>query len=338
MRVVVTGATGNVGTAVVRALVADPAVDDIVGIARRPPSYRPAKVRWHAADVSCDPLAIVSGADAVIHLAWKLQPQHREDELAATNLTGTRRVVDAVVEHQVPAVIVASSVGTYAPGPKDRAVDEAWPATGVPTSSYSRHKAEVEGFLDATAGRAPELRIVRLRTSLVFQRAAASEIARIFVGPYVPRRLPGPLRFVPAVDRLRLQATHADDVAEAYRLALRSEHDGAFNIAAEGHLDPDVIAGIVGGRTIPLPPQVLRAVMDLSHRCRVQRSEPGWLDLARQTPIMDVGRARSALGWTARRTATEAFGDLLAGLGEGAGSATEPLHPRRRGRMVDPET
>ena len=33
-------------------------------------------------------------------------------------------------------------------GPKDRRVDESWPTTGIPTSFYSRHKAEVERLLD----------------------------------------------------------------------------------------------------------------------------------------------------------------------------------------------
>ena len=48
-----------------------------------------------------------------------------------------------------PALVYASSVGAYSPGPKDRRVDETWPTGGVPTSFYSRHKAEVERLLDA---------------------------------------------------------------------------------------------------------------------------------------------------------------------------------------------
>ena len=43
----------------------------------------------------------------------------------------------------------------------------------------------------------PHLRIVRVRTSLVFQRAAASEVHRLFLGPLVPWHLPRPLRLVP---------------------------------------------------------------------------------------------------------------------------------------------
>jgi uncharacterized protein YbjT (DUF2867 family) len=45
MKVVVTGATGNVCTSVIEALVADERVTEIVGIARRLPRCRPPRVR-----------------------------------------------------------------------------------------------------------------------------------------------------------------------------------------------------------------------------------------------------------------------------------------------------
>src|ERR671912_497200 len=51
MRVAVIGATGNVGTSLVQALVDDPEVESIVGIARRMPELALPKVEWHLADV-----------------------------------------------------------------------------------------------------------------------------------------------------------------------------------------------------------------------------------------------------------------------------------------------
>ena len=51
MRVVVTGATGNVGTSVVSALAADERVTEIIGIARRMPRWRPPRTQWVSLDV-----------------------------------------------------------------------------------------------------------------------------------------------------------------------------------------------------------------------------------------------------------------------------------------------
>src|SRR5687767_1209964 len=95
MRVVVTGATGNVGTSLVRALSADPAVTSIVGVARRRPDLQLPKVDWAAADVSGDDLeGPFAGADVVVHLAWAIQPSHRLDVVEAINVAGTRRVLE----------------------------------------------------------------------------------------------------------------------------------------------------------------------------------------------------------------------------------------------------
>ena len=54
MRVVVTGASGNVGTSVLRALAADEAIEEIVGISRREPAISFARTRWVCADVASD--------------------------------------------------------------------------------------------------------------------------------------------------------------------------------------------------------------------------------------------------------------------------------------------
>jgi nucleoside-diphosphate-sugar epimerase len=333
VRVIVIGATGNVGTATVRALATDDRVQSIVGVARREPPQAintwlgAEKVTWRAADISRDSLDLVAGADVVVHLAWKIQPQHRPEELLETNVIGTRRVVDAVLKHQVPALVYASSVGTYAPAPKDPRMDESWPATGISTSVYSRHKAMVEEMLDDVESLHPDLRVVRMRTSLVFQGPAASEVHRLFLGRLLPWRLPVGLRFVPATRRLTFQATHSDDIADAYARAVTTDVRGPFNIAAEPVLTPQLIADAVSGRTVPVPESVLRAAAAASFFLRIQPTEAGWLDMATQTPIMDTGRARRELGWSARRTSVEALQELLAGMGDRSGAPTVPLHP-----------
>ena len=200
----------------------DPAIERVVGVARRLPRFAPPKTEWVQADITSSPLVpILDGADAVIHLAWAIQPSRDDDALRATNVDGSLRVFDAVSKARVPALVYASSVGAYSPGPKDREVDESWPTDGIETSFYSRHKAEVESILDDFERGEPGVRVVRLRPGLIFKREAATEIRRLFLGPLVPRfafskRV---LIAVPDIPRLRFQAVHTDDVAEAYRLA-----------------------------------------------------------------------------------------------------------------------
>ena len=328
MRVAVVGASGNVGTSLLETLADEPQIDQIVGIARRRPRSVFSKTTWVEADIERDELVPhFGGADAVVHLAWRIQPSRDLPALWRTNVQGSSRVFEAVAGADVPVLVYASSVGVYSPGPKDKAVDESWPREGVPTSFYARHKAEVERRLDRFEEERPDVRVVRLRPGLIFKREAASGVRRLFLGPF----LPSPLlrdRFVPvvpAVARLRFQGVHSLDAGNAYRLALTREVRGAFNIAAEPVLDSRELARLFGARPVPLPASALRAAAAAGWTLRLQPSPPGWIDLALGVPILDVTRAREELDWEPRVSATDALAEVVAGLREGAGIDTPPL-------------
>jgi UDP-glucose 4-epimerase len=335
MRIVVTGATGNVGTSVVEALAADPRVEQIIGLARRRPRLERPRTTWVQADVASAPLApLFAGADAVIHLAWLIQPSRDEQTTHAANVAGSRRVFEAAAEAGVRVLVHASSIGVYSPGPKDSAVDESWPTDGTPSSFYSRHKAAAERALDEVEAAHPGLRVVRLRPGLIFKREAASGIRRLFAGPLLPSVLirPSLLPLLPLPAGLRIQAVHTADVAEAYRLAVTEESArGAYNVCAEPVLDAGTLGRALGARVVELPVRRVRAAADLAWRLRLQPSEPGWLDMGMAVPIMDSGRIRRELGWSPARTADAALLELLDGIRTSAGAATPPLDPRTGG-------
>jgi UDP-glucose 4-epimerase len=330
VRVVVTGATGNVGTSVLRALQGDPRVDSILGLARRAPRLDAPKTEWAAADVTAtDLVPLLLGADAVVHLAWLIQPSRDLALLRRTNVHGSGRVFRAVADAGVRVLVVASSVGAYSPGPQSRAVDERWPTEGIPTSFYARHKAEVERMLDSFESDHPNVRVARLRPALSFKREAAAQIYRQFIGRLVPRALlrPGRIPLIPHVEGLRFQALHSFDVGEAYRLAALSDARGAFNLAADPVLDTRLLARVLGARTIRVPPGLIRIGAAVSWRLHLQPVSPGWVDMALSAPIMDITRATTELRWRPRHTSAEAVLELLAGLAEGAGDRTPPLTP-----------
>ncbi len=328
MRVIVTGATGNVGTSVLRALSADPGVDEIVALARRDPQRALDSARFVRADITTADLArMFAGADAVVHLAWLIQPGRDEATTRRVNVEGSRRVFEAVIAAKVPALIHASSVGAYSPGPKDRRVDETWPTHGIATSFYSRHKAEVERELDRLEAEHPHLRVVRLRPGLIFKREAATEIRRLFVGPLLPRRLlrSSLVPVSPAIPELLFQAVHSDDVGEAYRAAVLSDCAGAFNIAAEPVIGPAEVAEMLHARPVRVSPRVLRAGAAISYRMRLQPAEPGWVDMGLGVPLMSIERAHGELGWVPAHSAIDALRELTDGMRDGADDRTAPL-------------
>ncbi len=336
MRVVVLGATGNVGTALLDALAGDDRIDEIVGFARRAPSVTVPKVRWVTGDIrTADLAALFAGAAAVVNLVWRIQPSRDREETRSVNLDGTDRVIDAVRRSKVPVLVHASSLAAYSPGPDDplARVDETWPTGGIATSFYARDKAAAEQRLDALEAELPSLRLVRLRPGMTFQRSAAEQIRRYFLGPFWPSPLvrPGFVPLAPVPSDVFAQVVHAEDVAQAYHLAIVSPQAvGAYNVAAPDPVSPRMVADTLGGLPLPIPARHLHVIADLTWKARLQPTPAGWIDLAALAPLMDCSRL-TALGWKPRHSGRETLRELLDGLRDRAAGRTPPL--LRGGRL-----
>jgi UDP-glucose 4-epimerase len=332
MRIVITGATGNVGSAVVRRLTANAAYE-IVGVVRRPPDEAFADVQWVSADLTEDSAVRVltetfEGADAVVHLVWGFQPSHDLRYLEELGVGGTRRVLQAVAGASVPHLVHMSSVGAYSPKQDDRPVDESWPTEGVPTSPYSRHKSAAERLLDAYLAEGHSTTITRMRPGIIGQRSAGSALLRYGVPGLVPAKV---LDLVPALplDRgLMIPMVHADDVADAIERALLAGVPGAFNLAANDPLTRDGIAEVLDARPVHVPAPVVRAVAAGAWHARLQQVDPGWIDLAFAVPLLDSSRASHELGWTPTKDAMAVFGEVVDGMRGTASDDTPVLRQR----------
>jgi nucleoside-diphosphate-sugar epimerase len=306
----------------------DARIDQLIGISRRAPERSLARTDFVELDVSRGGLDGISDtADVVVHLAWDLRPSHDRAALWRNNVEGSARVFETAARCGVETLIYASSLGAYSPGARER-VDESWSREGIPGSTYSLQKAAVERRLDRLEVVYPSLRVVRFRPALVFKREAASGIQRLFLGSLVPAFAfrPGAVPFVPRA--LRLQCVHSLDVADAIcRAALRPVY-GAFNLTAEPVLDSAALARLLGSRTVPVPRRALKTLLAAAWSLRVQPSEPGWIDLALQAPLISAVRARHELDWSPRHDAQQTLLELLDGLLNGAGLETPRLRPR----------
>jgi UDP-glucose 4-epimerase len=342
VKIVVVGGSGNIGTAVLRRLSAVRGEHALSATARRIPN--PAApydaARWERIDVS-DPAStqemtyLFDGADAVVHLAWQVQPSHDTAALRRANREGSERVVRAAMGAGVPHLVYLSSVGAYSPAEGAARVDESWPTGGVWGSSYSADKAAVERTLDWAEGDHPYLLVTRLRPALVFQRDAASEILRYFVGSLVPSAvfrglLKGSVPVLPLPKGLSFQCVHADDVAQAVELAIRERAGGAFNLAAEPVLTRQRLAEMLQSRPVTLSPGLLRTVVAGSWRTRLQPTSPGWVDMGLALPLLETTRARTDLGWEPEHDAVATLRELIDAMAHGDGTSSPALRPRSR--------
>ena len=332
MRIAVIGATGNVGTALLRRLHAAHDVSSIVGISRRGPDRTGepySGVEWRHIDIS-DPASspalvdALRGADAVVHLAWVIRPNRDEDLLVRTNVEGSRRVFEAAAAAGVPHLVHASSVGAYgradgsAPGRPPQ--DESFPTHGCDSSHYARQKAQVERILDEVSAAHPEMTVSRLRPGLIFQEEAGPEIRDYFLGVLVPPPAAAPGHGCAPGLPLAPRHRHAGCARRRHRrrVLARGPPPRTRRVQCCGRpvVGPDAVGSALGARRwLPVPTPMVRALAALTYRARLQPTDPGWIDMAVVTPVMSTERIHRETGWSPRRSSIDAIRAVVATLG-----------------------
>jgi len=309
----VTGPTGDIGRALLRALEDDPCVDAVVGMARRP--FDPAsmgltKTSYQQGDMT-DRAAVdrlVAGADAVVHLAFIIIDAADAHDV---NVTGSRTVFEATAAAGVPRLVYASSVAAYgfhADNPQP--LVESVPARGTDTHPYSAQKAELETILrHSLEGFATEAWV--FRPCIVAGEDAPMLIDQI---PYVRwgsalrARLPGAAHAL--VDRapalkpvlpdpgVAFQVVHHDDVAAALRAGIAGKGEpGVYNLAASGELTVTELADALGYRAVPIPDRAVGAAAGVVGRLPFMPARARWIDTFRTPVLMDTTKAIERLGW-----------------------------------------
>ncbi|SEQ56496.1 NAD-dependent epimerase/dehydratase family protein [Lentzea albida] len=284
MKIVVTGASGNVGSALRRHLDFTDAGVDVRTLSSLRDSFR--------------------GADVVVHLAFAIKPTNRQ-----TNVDGTEHVLAACVKEDVGHLVVASSVAAYAPAERWSRVDESWTLTGIADNTYSAHKVRLEELV----GRYP-LPCSVIRPCGIAQASAAEKIRRWLMSPLLPPRLL-PYLPVPLWNDLRLQLVHADDVARAIVAIVERKALGAFNLASEPVLTAPMIAGRVGAGRLPVPYPVIETLAGATSRLGLQPLTPEWVRMADQAPLVNTTRAREDLKWWPEHDARDVLREVMTAMG-----------------------
>jgi UDP-glucose 4-epimerase len=298
LTVAVTGPTGELGRAFLRALDRRRDVARVLGMARRP--FDPAslglrKTEYRQGDVldraAVDALA--EEADVFVHLAFIILGGH--DETRRVNLIGSRNAfAAAVASPRVKRLGYTSSVAAYGfhednPQP----LTEDVPVRGTERFYYSAQKAELESVLDdETTGSGLEVYV--LRPCIVAGPDALMLIREIPKAPGIVRRVLPPVLPNPGVP---LQLVHHDDVASALVAATRGAgRPGAYNLAGKGTITLGDLAHELGWRSIPVPSQLVTAAA-VGAALPLVPSQAQWVNAGRVPVVMDTSRARRELRW-----------------------------------------
>ena len=263
MRVFLTGGTGFIGGSIARQL--RERGDDVVALVRTP---------GKATALSANGVELVpgelndddairkgmAGCDAVIHSAAIYEigiPAKAKPEMYATNVEGTRRVLQAALDAGVGKVVYVSTVGAFG-NTQGQIVDETYrhPHTSY-TSYYEETKVEAHDIAEDFAKRG--LPVVIVQPGGVYGPGDKSTL-----GQNMERIARGKMPLLPFPD-LGMTMVHRDDVAEGILLALDKGRPGeAYVLTGDAVTMRDIserVSAIAGkrGPRADMPTWVIRA-------------------------------------------------------------------------------
>jgi nucleoside-diphosphate-sugar epimerase len=290
MNILVTGASGFIGTALSHGLVArGHSVRAVVRGAGAPLADLPGLHRVAVRDIAgeIDRRVLLEGIDVVAHLAAVAHRAADAAEIRRVNVEGATRLADAA-SGLVRRFVFLSSVKVHGEDSGNASYTEV--DAPLPEDTYGRSKLEAERALTAIAERAG-MELMVLRPPLVYGPGVKANFLRLL--SWVDSGLPLPLASV----HNRRSLIYVGNLVDA--IARCAEHPavrGPFLVSDEESVStPELVSRIARAlgrpeRLVPTPPVLLRvAGMIVGRRDEIRRLT-GSL-------VVDSSRARRLLDW-----------------------------------------
>lgn len=235
MRILVTGATGFVGSRLVPALAAE---HDVIALVRRRPPSALGSATLLEADLN-DPgldAALPAGVDVIVHLAqaYLAFPEHA-DEIFAVNAASTQRLADWGRRSGVRRFLLASSGSVYAPAPRPlREDDRPRPLAFHPATKLIAE--QLLGFYDEV------MDVVRLRLFAPYGPGQVDRMIPRLIATIAEGR---PVRLSRG-GQPRLNPIHVDDLVAVIGQAVAGAGAPVVNIGGPRPVSVAEIAEIIG--------------------------------------------------------------------------------------------
>jgi UDP-glucose 4-epimerase len=306
-RILITGGGGYLGSQVVACLAALPEGERpaaVVSHDLREPMSRLPLVDYVACDIRSPQLAeamALHRIDVVVHLAAIMpsgKAQTRDFEYDV-DVNGTRKLLEACVQHGVKRIVVSSSGAAYGYHADNAPwLTEDMPVRGNAVFAYSHHKRLVEDMLADYRNKHPALEQVVLRIGTVLGPTVHNQITDMFEKPRLLAIRGSDSPFVFIWDQ---------DVVGIILRAVSDGPAGIYNVAGDGALTIHEIAQRLGKKTRRLPSWLIRSALSILKPLGLTQYGPEQLDFLRYRPVLLNTRLKTVFGYTPTYTSAEVF-------------------------------
>lgn len=301
-RVAVTGAAGYVARALIRGIEREESIEHVLALDTREPTERySSKVVFRRHDVTAPVADLLSahGTDAVVHLAFILNPGRDRRRVREANVGGVANVLDACAKAGVRHLVYVSSTTVYGAHPDNpRMLTEDSPIRPVKGFQYAEDKVSAEELV-AQFSESRSATATVLRACPVLGPNVDNFIGRSFSKPF----LVGVRGYDPA-----MQFLHEDDLADTLLLCLTERVSGIYNTAGVGTIDWSEMAEVAGSRLVMLPAPLAYAVTDITWKLRLQNaSRACGLDFVRYRWTAGTEKIERELGVRPRHSSRDAW-------------------------------
>ena len=246
------------------------------------------------------------GVDTVVHLAAVVTPGRDSDRALeySIDVGGTRNVVDACVRSGVRQLVYTSSgaaYGYHADNPTP--LREHHDLRANPEFAYSHHKRIVEEMLAAARSEHPELAQLVFRPGTILGEGVDNQITAIFDRPVVTgvRGSDSPFVFV-----------WDEDVAEAVLRGIRERRQGIYNLCGDGSVTLREIARRLHKPYVSIPPSLLAAALRTAGALGLTAPGPEQVRFLAHRPVLANDALKEEFGFVPSLTSSECFDAFVA--------------------------
>lgn len=302
-RIAITGASGYLAGRLIQRLDEIAEVEHILALDIRPLlQVVGPKVTFERHDVG-EPMGTLFAdhdIDAVMHLAFILNPGHDREAIRKVNVGGTANVLEACEDTGVRQLVYLSSTSVYgAHADNPEYLTEESPPRPVKGFQYSEDKAQAEALITRFAEQHPSVVGTILRICPVMGPNADNFITRAYSKPF----LVGVRGYNPP-----LQFFHEDDLVDLILLCLTERPSGVYNVAGDGTISWEDAVRSNRRKLLSIPATILYGLTELSWKLRLQKDSPACgLDMIRYPWLASTEKIKNELGVEFRYTSKEAW-------------------------------